>query len=246
MIILVDIGNSNIVISQYEQEVSESYRFNTDTTKSIDEYFVLIKDIITNAEGMIISSVVPELNIIFKNLAIKYLMIDPIFVGPGVKTGVRISTDNPKEVGADLVASASATIQEYSDNAIIVDMGTATTFTYVEDRIIKGVSITAGLVTKRDALVGNTSQLSQFEFKTPKSSIGQNTIDSLNSGLLYSHVFAVQGIVDTIKSEFKEDAKVIVTGGTSRFVKGLLPSDYIFDDQLLLKGLLNIYKKNNK
>lgn len=246
MIILVDIGNSNIVVSQYDGVISESYRFKTDTTKSIDEYYVLLKDVISRAEGMIISSVVPELNIIFKNLALKYLKIAPVFVGPGVKTGVRISTDNPKEVGADLVASASAVINEYSKDAIVVDMGTATTLTYIEDKIIKGVSITAGLITKRDALVGNTSQLSQFEFKTPKSSIGQNTIDSLNTGLLYSHSYAIKGIVEEIKQEFKEDAKVIVTGGTSRFVKGLLPSDYIFDDKLLLKGLLHIYKKNNK
>ncbi len=113
MIILIDIGNSNIVLATYDEKIGKTYRYNTDKHKSIDEYYVLLKDVIKNSEGMIISSVVPELNIIFKNLAIKYLNIIPMFVGPGIKTGVKIIADNPKEVGSDLVASASAAIAEY-------------------------------------------------------------------------------------------------------------------------------------
>ena len=245
MIILVDIGNSNIVLATYDNKINQTYRYNTDTTKSIDEYYVLLKDIIKGATGMIIASVVPELNIIFKNLAVKYLKINPMFIGPGVKTGVKIIVDNPKEVGADLVASAASVIAEYSDTAIIVDMGTATTFTYIEDKEIKGVSITTGLVTSKDSLINNASQLSQFEFKVPTKIIQTNTVACLNSGLLYGHMYMIKGIVEEIKKQSKKEPIVIITGGASRFVKEMFDNNYIFDDLLLLKGLLEIYKRNN-
>ena len=244
MIVLVDIGNSNIVLATYNDKINQTYRYNTDTSKSIDEYYVLLKDVIKEAKGIIISSVVPELNIIFKNLAIKYLNLNPIFIGPGVKTGVKITVDNPKEVGSDLVASAASVINEYGDNAIVVDMGTATTITYIENKIIKGVAITAGLVTSRDAIVNNASQLSQFEFKTPKKVIETNTIDCLNSGLLYGHTFMIKGIIQEIKKQIGKNPQVIITGGASIFIKEMFEDDYIFDDLLLLKGLLVIYNKN--
>ena len=246
MIILVDIGNSNIVITRYDgKSFSTPYRYNTDKTKSVDEYFVLLKDIIFDAKGIIISSVVPELNVIIKNVVKKYLNMDPLFVGPGVKTGIRIITDNPKEVGSDLVCSAASVIENYADTAIIVDMGTATTFTYIENKVIKGVAISTGLVTQKDALVGKASQLSQFEFKTPTKILGTNTNDSLNAGLIFGNALMIKGMVDKIKSEYKTEPKVIITGGASRFVKDTLKEyDFIFDDLLLLKGLLVIYNKN--
>ncbi len=244
MIVLVDIGNSNIVIATHDMKINQTYRYNTDTLKSIDEYYVLLKDVIKDASGMIISSVVPQLNVIFKNLAIKYLKINPMFIGPGIKTGVKIIVDNPKEVGSDLVASATAVISEYSDSAIVVDMGTATTLTYIENKVIKGVSITTGLVTSKDALVNEASQLSQFEFKTPTKIIATNTVDCLNSGLLYGHSFMIKGLVNEIKKQINKDPIVIITGGASRFVREMFESNYIFDDLLLLKGLLVIYNKN--
>lgn len=246
MVVLVDIGNSNIVLSKYDGKINETYRYKTDSSKSIDEYYVIFKDVIKEAEGMIISSVVPELNVIFKNLALKYLNIDPMFVGPGLKSGVKIVVDNPKELGADLVASAAAVISEYGENAIVVDMGTATSFTLIEKRVIKGISITTGLVTSRDALISRASQLSQFEFKTPTKVIETNTIDCLNSGLLYGHAFLVKGIIEEIrKQNNNNDYPVIITGGTSRFIKDLFDSSYIFDELLILKGLVIIYNKNS-
>ena len=246
MLILVDIGNSNIVITRYDGHMGSTYRYNTDNTKSIDEYYVLLKDIISDARDIVISSVVPELNVIFKNLAMKYLNIEPIFIGPGVKTGVRIVVDNPKEVGSDLVSSAAAVIEHYSDNAIIVDMGTATTFTYIENKVIKGVAITAGLVTQKNALIGNASQLSQFEFKTPNKVLATNTIDCLNSGLLYSNSLMIRGMITEIKKQTNSDPKVIITGGASRFIRDLYNQGVIYDDLLILKGLVVIYNKNQK
>lgn len=244
MIILVDIGNTNIVLTRYDGQIHETYRYQTDTSKSIDEYYVILKDVLHDTKGMMISSVVPQLNIIFKNLAKKYLNIEPVFVGPGVKTGVKIVVDNPKEVGADLVASAAAVIKHYGNDAIVIDMGTATTLTYIEDKIIKGVSITTGLITSRDALIKKASQLTQFEFKTPTKIIGTNTIECLNSGLLYGHAFMIKGIVAEIKKQYNKEALVIITGGASRFVKDLFDESFIFDEHLILKGLVEIYQKN--
>ena len=246
MIILVDIGNSNIVVTRYNDETySEPYRYNTDKTKSVDEYFVILKDIIFDAKAFVISSVVPELNVIFKNLVKKYLNLDAMFIGPGVKTGIRIITDNPKEVGSDLVSSAASVTENYSENAIVVDMGTATTFTLIENKVIKGVAIAAGLVTQKNAVVGNASQLSQFEFRTPTKVLGSNTIDALNNGLLYGNSEMIKGMINRIKQSTKKEVKVVITGGASRFVKEILQEeDYIFDDMLLLKGLLVIYNKN--
>ena len=245
MIILVDIGNSNIVVTQYIDGFKETYRFNTDKDKSNDEYYVLLQNVIKDATGMIVSSVVPELNMIFKNLAQKYLKIEPMFVGPGVKTGVQIMIDNPKELGSDIVSDAVGAMSFHNtDNAIVVDMGTATTVSILENKVIKGVSICAGLMTQRNALVGNASQLSQFEFKVPKSVIGTNSIDSLNSGLLLGHKYMIEGLVNEMIKLHKKTPKVIITGGASKFMQGILDENYIFDDLLLIKGLYTIYKRN--
>lgn len=245
MIILVDIGNSNIVVTQYLDGFKETYRFNTDKDKSNDEYYVLLQNVIKDAKGMIVSSVVPELNMIFKNLAQKYLNIEPMFVGPGVKTGVQIMIDNPKELGSDIVSDAVGAMSFHdTENAIIVDMGTATTVSILENKVIKGVSICAGLMTQRNALVGNASQLSQFEFKVPKNVIGTNSIDSLNSGLLLGHKYMIEGLVSEMKKNHKKIPKVIITGGASKFMIGILDSNFIFDEHLLIKGLYTIYSRN--
>lgn len=244
MILLVDIGNSNIVLAQYENEIGEINRFNTVRNKSFDEYYLLLKNVILGVKTIIVSSVVPELNSIFKALAEKH-NIEIIFVGPGVKTGVQIKIDNPKELGTDIVCDHAGAFKYYYESAIVVDMGTATTISFSDNKIIKGVSINAGLITSKEAIVGKASQLAQFEYKHPKKALGTNTIDSLNNGLLLGHSYMIIGLVEQIKRENKDDVKVIITGGASRYMKGLLPNDYIFDDSLLIKGLLEIYKKNN-
>lgn len=246
MINLVDIGNSNIVIATYNGGLKNTYRYTTDKTKSVDEYYAILKDVLDGSKAMIISSVVPELNIIFKNLAIKYLAYEPMFVGPGLKTGVRIVVDNPKEVGADLVASAAAAIEHYGKDSIVIDMGTATTITLIEDKIIKGVAITAGLVTQRDCLIGGTSQLSGFEFKKPQDVIATNTVDCLNAGLLFGHAKMLEGMVESLKKGRNKDIPVLLTGGASRFVHELVDPSFVYDDYLLLKGLITIYNKNQK
>lgn len=246
MILLIDIGNTNIVMSQYDNDtLGESYRFRTHKTRTTDEYYVLLKPVIENVSDVIISSVVPELNEIFKTIFEKYYTITPTFVSPGVKTGVKIKADNPKEVGADIVSDAAGAISLYGNDVIVIDMGTATTITYVKDQAISGVFITAGLMTQRNAIIGGASQLSQFEFKTPKEILGKNTIDCLNSGLLNGHATMIEGIVSKIKKNYPGNPEVVITGGASRFLESVIEDKTIhFEQQLILKGLIEIYKKN--
>lgn len=245
MIVLVDIGNSNIVIARYNQGIEKMTRFNTDRRKSTNEYMRLFRGLFDDVTQIVISSVVPELNKVFRLISEEY-DIPVMFVGPGVKTGVQIKIDNPKELGTDIVCDAAGAYKEYGDSVIVIDMGTATTVTLSVNKVIKGVSICAGLVTQKNALIGRASQLSQFEFINPKRAIGTNTIDSLNSGLLLGHSYMIKGIVDQIKKENNLDIPVIVTGGASIFMREMLPLDFHFEPDLLIKGLIEIYHKNKK
>ncbi len=244
MLLTIDIGNSNIVVGKGETTVFETHRFQTDIHKSGDEYYHLMRHLFEDVNAVIIASVVPQLNTLVKYFIIKYFGIQPIFVGPGVKTGVKILTDNPKEVGADLVAGAAGVLSQYGQHAIIIDMGTATTFTLLKDGEIKGVAITIGLISSKDSLISRASKLLQFEFEIPKHVLGSNTIDSLNAGLVYGHTCQITGMVDKIKSTYRlDDIPVIITGGASAMIASLLPKTYQLDEHLILKGLQAIYKK---
>lgn len=243
----IDIGNSNIVIGVGEDSVVSTYRYRTDVSKSSDEYYSLLKAHFENIDQVIISSVVPQVNGAFKTFLKRYFEIEPIFVGPGVKTGVKIKTENPKEVGADLVAGAAGALEAYGDNLIIIDMGTATTYIYVEDKTLKGAAITVGLDASKDCLVSKASKLLQFEFESPKNILGTNTIDALNSGLLFGHTFQIIGMVRNIQAAYKNDAiRVVVTGGAAKLIRDMLPESYDYDEHLVLKGLIAILKRNQK
>jgi type III pantothenate kinase len=245
MVVLVDIGNSNIVIARYNQSIETITRFNTNREKSTNEYMRLFNGLFDDVTHIVISSVVPELNKVFRLIS-EDLKIPVMFVGPGVKTGVQIKIDNPKELGTDIVCDAAGAYKQYGDSVIVVDMGTASTVTLSINKVIKGVSISAGLVTQKNALIGKASQLSQFEFVNPKKAIGTNSIDSLNCGLLLGHSYMIKGIVEQIKTENNLDIPVIITGGASIFMREMLPEDYIFEPDLLIKGLIEIYHKNKK
>ncbi len=243
MKLYIDIGNSNIAIGKGNGVIEETYRYRTDY-KSSDEYYALLKHLFTDVDDAAIASVVPQVNDAFKTFMLRYFDIQPLFVSPGIKTGVKVKTDYPQEVGADLVAAAAGAMAHYGKEAIIVDLGTATTFTYVKNNEIKGVSITIGLDASKQALVDSTSQLMQFEFSRPKSVLGTNTIDALNAGFLYGHAYQVIGMVDAIKASYGGDPNVIVTGGASRYLSGFLPRTYKHDELIVLKGLATIYERN--
>ncbi len=245
MVLYIDIGNSNIVIGKGNGDLRETFRYHTDPAKSSDEYYAMLKHLFDDVDDVIIASVVPQLNTAFKTFLQRYYSITPLFIEPGVKTGVGVKTEYPREVGADLIAASAGAKHLYGDHAVIIDMGTATTITHLEDSMIMGVAITVGLDQAKSCLVSSTSKLLQFEFQPPSEVVGTNTIDALNGGFLYGHAFQVEGFAKAIKSRMpKKEAPVILTGGASKLLKSILPDTYIFNDNLVLEGLRVIYAKN--
>ena len=249
MKIVIDIGNTTIAIglSNDGEKIDKIYRINTDKNKSLDEYSLTLNGFISSCSEAIVSSVVPEINEVFRDYFERNFNITPFFIGSGIKTGLQINSDNPKEVGADLITNSVAAINLYSPTCLVVDLGTATTFTYLEDKILKGVVINAGLNTSRSALINKTSQLPQVEFTTPKKVLGTNSVDCIKSGLLYGHAAMIDGIIRRIKAEVKKpNLTVVLTGGHSELIHPLCEEKLILNQELILHGLLIILKKNQR
>jgi type III pantothenate kinase len=247
MIILFDVGNTNIYTGLSKGNViDETFRMNTDVHKSADEYFVLLKSFVNPSDvtGVIIGSVVPLVTQTLIELTKKYLKFDPVVIEPGTKTGIFVKADNPKEVGADLIANAAglATLNP----TLIIDLGTANKFIYTKNHQITGVIIAPGLQLGINALDGNTALLHGVDIKVPKKYLGNNTISCIQSGVVYGTIVMIEGMVGRIKEEVKEDFKVILTGGLSSLILEHIRLDIIQDSELVLKGLLNIYHKNIK
>ena len=253
MILAIDIGNTNIVVGCIDQEKTCFIeRISTVRTKTELEYAVDIKTILdiyhikgSEIEGGIISSVVPQITNIAKLAAEKILKKEVMVLGPGTKTGLNIMMDNPGQLGADLVANAVAGIAIYPLPQIIIDMGTATTFSVVDQKhhYIGGM-ILPGVRISLDALTARASQLSGVSIEAPKRLIGKNTIECMKSGILYSNAAAIDGIVDRIEEELGQKATVIATGGLAKKIIPHCKKDVILDEDLLLKGLMIIYNKN--
>ncbi len=253
MILAIDIGNTNIVMGCVDDgRILFRERTSTDHTATDLEYAVTIKTALDmhrldpeNITGAIMSSVVPGVTNTFRRAIEKYLNIKPMVVGPGIKTGLSIRIDNPAQLGSDLVVDAVAGIHEYPAPMIIVDMGTATTFSVIDrNKNYLGGLITTGMAVSADALVSRTSQLPRISFDTPKRVIGTNTVDCIKSGILYSNAAAIDGIVERIQEELGDTCTVIATGGLASLVAPLCKTRLILDDDLLLKGLMLIYQRN--
>ncbi len=253
MILALDIGNTNIVVGCIDREKTYFIeRLSTVRTKTELEYAVDIKTVLdiyhikkSDIEGCIISSVVPQVTNIARLAAEKILKKEVMVLGPGVKTGLNIMMDNPGQLGADLVADAVAGLAEYPVPFIVIDMGTATTVSVVnEKKQYIGGMILPGVRISLDALTSRASQLSGISLEAPKRIIGKNTIDCMKSGLLYSNAAALDGIVERIEEELGQKTTVIATGGLAKKVIPHCKREIILDEDLLLKGLLVIYEKN--
>lgn len=253
MILALDIGNTNIVVGCIDREKTYFIeRLSTVRTKTELEYAVDIKTVLdiyhikkSDIEGCIISSVVPQMTNIARLAAEKILKKEVMVLGPGVKTGLNIMMDNPGQLGADLVADAVAGLAEYPVPFIVIDMGTATTVSVVnEKKQYIGGMILPGVRISLDALTSRASQLSGISLEAPKRIIGKNTIDCMKSGLLYSNAAALDGIVERIEEELGQKTTVIATGGLAKKVIPHCKREIILDEDLLLKGLLVIYEKN--
>lgn len=255
MILAIDIGNTNIVMGCVDgNTILFQERTSTNHTATDLEYAVMIKTALDMHRldpeaiiGAIMASVVPGVTNIFKQAIEKYLGIKPLVVGPGIKTGLSIRIDNPAQLGSDLAVGAVAGIHEYPAPMIIVDMGTATTYSVIDrNRNYLGGLITTGMAVSADALVSRTSQLPRVSFDAPKRIIGTNTIDCIKSGILYSNAAAIDGIVERIQEELGEACTVVATGGLASLVAPLCKTKVILDDDLMLKGLMLIYQRNTE
>ena len=253
MILAIDIGNTNIVVGCIDKEkLYLTERISTIRTKTELEYAIDIKTILdihhinrADIEGAIISSVVPQITFAARLAVQKILKKDAMIVGPGVKTGLNILLDNPGEMGADRVADAVAALAQNPVPLVIVDMGTATTISVVDDKkhYIGGM-ILPGVQISLDALTSRASQLSGISIEEQKKIIGKNTVDCMKSGILYGNAAAVDGIIDRIEEELGQKVTVIATGGMSRKIVPHCKREMILDGDLLLKGLQIIYDKN--
>lgn len=247
MLALIDIGNTTIAIgiSRDRMKIDNIIRINTAKTYLADEYAFVLNQSLKDVREAIISSVVPELNDVFREYFQNWLGITPLFMGQGLKTGIKIMTDNPREVGTDLIANIVAATEQYGKSCIVVDLGTATTLSYVDNMTFRGCIIAPGVTTSKNALISKTSLLPQVELEVPTKLIGTNSTDSIKAGLIYGHAGMIDGLVRRIFEQIgTSDIPVVMTGGHAKIIAPHCTVKLVIDDSLILKGLLSVYRKN--
>ncbi|MDO4475463.1 MAG: type III pantothenate kinase [Lachnospiraceae bacterium] len=253
MILAIDVGNTNIVFGCIEnQKILFTERLSTDHAKTAFEYAISFHNILEihqidtgDITGAIIASVVPPITSHLKEAVYKVTGVDTMVVGPGIRTGLNIRMDNPAQVGADLIVGAVAGIAQYPCPLVLVDMGTATTITVIDEKknYIGGM-ILPGIRVSLDSLTSRTSQLPRISLDPPKNLIGTNTIDCMRSGILYGNAACLDGMIDRIRGELPEEPTIVATGGLAKVIVPLCRNHIILDDDLLLRGLMLIYEKN--
>ena len=258
MLLVIDVGNTNTVLGLYDgDKLMHDWRIRTEIDHTIDEYGVLIYNLyqsirmnakeIKSVTAIIISCVVPPMLNILEPLCVKYFKIVPLIVGPGIKTGMPIFYDNPKEVGADRIVNAVAAFDKYRRESIIVDFGTATTFDYVSPKgEYMGGCIAPGIVISSEALFTRASKLPRVEFSKPKTVITKDTVSAIQAGIMFGYAGLVDGIVERMKAEVKSKPLVIATGGLARVVAPETKSIEKVEEMLTLEGLRLIYNLNTK
>lgn len=254
MLFVIDIGNTNIVLGVYEdKELRDYWRMQTDRYATEDEHAMMIKNFLSDAQidtkqitGVAIASVVPPLTRVFRKWSDKYLLLNPVVLEPGVKTGMNILYDNPRDVGADRIVNAVAAIEKYGSPLIIVDFGTATTFCFINEQgSYCGGSIAPGINISLDALVSRASKLNNIEFSKPEGGVvGRNTPYAVQSGLYYGYVGLVDGVVNRMKKCLSTPPKVIATGGLASLIAEDAESIDVIEPWLTLEGLRLIYERN--
>lgn len=254
MLFAIDVGNTNITLGAYDSGIlSFTARLATDPLKTSDQYAVEIKNILglygldyNTLEDCIISSVVPAVGKSVSDAVARLCGIVPLMLGPGVKTGLNIKIDNPAQLGADLVAGAVGALEEYTMPCVVIDLGTATTLSVIDrNGAFLGGTIAAGVRLTLKALTENTAQLPSIPIEAPRSVIGANTVDSMQSGLVFGTAAMLDGLLDKIEGELGETPTVVATGGLAAEIIAHCRRNIIYNENLLLDGLRAIYEKNN-
>ena len=253
MLLVIDVGNTNMVLGVYKDtELLDHWRISTDRQRTTDEYGVLIRELFylndlraDDINAIIISSVVPPVVPTLERMCQRYFGLSPLLIGPGVKTGMDIRYDNPREVGADRIVNAVAAYEKYGGPVIIVDFGTATTFCAVDAKgVYLGGSICPGIGISTEALVQRTAKLPRIELKRTDSVICRNTIESMQAGVFYGFVGQVEGIVSRMRRELDMSARVVATGGLAVVIAPATKVIDVVEPMLTLEGLRIIYERN--
>lgn len=256
MLLVMDVGNTNTVLGLFEGDtLVHDWRIRTEVHMTVDEYGILLKNLLETQNlplnvvtDVIVSSVVPPVLNHIEGFCRKYFETDPLVVGPGIRTGMPILYDNPKEVGADRIVNAVAAYETFQSAVIVVDFGTATTFDYVSERgEYMGGVICPGILISCEALFQKASKLPRVEiFAKPKSILAKNTIASMNAGIVYGYAGLVEGIIARMKREIQKPLAVVATGGLAPLIASECPAIEKVDDFLTLKGLKILFERNRR
>ena len=253
MLLVLDVGNTKTAVGVYsEGKWIADWRVTTHLDYLADEYYVLLKSLLEDADlsfqrlsGAALASVVPPLTATFEELIVRILGKKPVVVGPGVRTGIQIKIENPKEVGADRIANTAAVQKLYGGPAIVLDLGTATTFDVVsKDGDYLGGAIAPGLGIAADALVRRTAKLPKVELTLPENAMGRNTVAAMQSGLVIGYVGLVKELVFRLKKELGGNPKVIATGGMAEMLDAWTEVIDVVSPRLTLEGIRIIYELN--
>lgn len=254
MLLVIDVGNTNITLGIFKKEkLLGTFRMTTKQSRTSDEFGILMRLMIQergldkdDVHDVIISSVVPDVMYSLNSAIIKYFKTKPLIVGPGIKSGIRIVTDNPKEIGADRIVDVVAAYTLYGGPVLVIDFGTATTYDLVDEKgaFIAGIT-SPGIEISARALWQDAAKLPKIAIEKPKSILAKETITSMQAGLVYGYIGQTEYIIDKVKEESGlSNLKVIATGGLGKIIADETNRIHIYDNMLTLKGLRIIYEKN--
>ncbi len=256
MLLVIDVGNTNITLGVFRgEELLGTFRMTTKLPRTSDEYGITLKELVerqgilsTDIDAVIVASVVPDVMHSLGSAMIKYFGIKPMVVSAGIKTGIRIVTENPKQVGADRIVDAVAAYTIHGGPVIVIDYGTATTYDIVgADGTFEAAVIAPGIRTSAQAMWGEAAMLPAVEIKKPESVLAKETIASMQAGIVYGQIGQTEYIINKIRHESGyADAKVVATGGLGKIIASETDVIDVYDPQLTLKGLRIIYEKNKK